>query len=48
MMDDLWCLRKKNIMNEKESDQEGVNNVIRYGKCFISSKENICTNIFAD
>ena len=49
MMDALWCLRKKKgIINEKESDQEGVIKVIRYGKCFISSKEFICTNTFAD
>jgi hypothetical protein len=40
--------KEKGIMNEKESDQEGVIKVIRYGKCFISSKEFICTNTFAD
>ena len=40
--------KEKGIMNEKESDQKGVIKVIRYGKCFISSKEFICTNTFAD
>ena len=40
--------KEKGIMNEKESDQEGVIKVIRYGKCFTSSKEFICTNTFAD
>jgi hypothetical protein len=40
--------KEKGIMNEKESDQEGVIKVIRYSKCFISSKEFICTNTFAD
>jgi hypothetical protein len=40
--------KEKGIMNEKESDQEGVIKVIRYGKCFISPKEFICTNTFAD
>ena len=37
--------KEKSIMKEKESDQEGVIKVIIYGKCFISSKEFICTNI---
>ena len=37
--------KEKSIMKEKESDQEGVIKVTRYGKCFIPSKEFICTNI---
>ena len=40
--------KEKGIINEKESDQEGVIKVIRYGKCFIYSKEFICTNTFAN
>ena len=37
--------KEKSIMKEKESDQERVIKVTRYGKCFIPSKEFICTNI---
>ena len=29
--------KEKGIMNEKESDQEGVIKVIRYGKCFLKN-----------
>ena len=49
MMDAFMVFKKeKGIMNEKESDQEGVIKVIKYGKCFISSKEFICINTFAN
>jgi hypothetical protein len=49
MMDAFMVFKKeKGIMNEKESDQEGVIKVIKYGKCFISSKEFICTNTFVN